>query len=28
LPCIFMCDCECFAGQTHPIEVFERMTFV
>ena len=28
LSCIFMSDCECFAGQPHPIEVFERLTFV
>jgi hypothetical protein len=28
LPCMFIQDCECYMGQPHPVEAFERFGFV
>jgi hypothetical protein len=28
LPCMFMRDCECYVGQQHSAEAFQRMSFV
>jgi hypothetical protein len=28
LPCTLMRDCECYIGQPHPVEGFERISFV
>ena len=27
LPCMFMKECECYMGEPHPVEAFERMSF-